>query len=369
MLSIGSGIGKYIARISSPDKKRNGLIVSIIDDVEQKKLGDKIHSMKLYENLQLNDNEEFEPMPSKSLERDILLFNGPSGSGKSYLAKKFLRNYERVYNSKRPIYMFSRLNEDKSLDDVKSLKRVKLDHQLFSDPIGIDHLENSCVIMDDIDALQNKKVKGALMDIKNDLLENGRHKNISMLLTSHLPCKGKESASQLNEAHQIFVYPQSGAPYDYLFQKYLKFNRKKMNAIDSMKSRFIGVIRSYPQFVLTQTEILPLKSLDRYLPPSSNKESEAQINFTKINDVQLNQESNDKKGGSEFKPVNTNGSARGTYHCDYCNKNISSTNKRRHELSKKHKMTVYEQIVNKPKKNRKKDVPINDDNDDALKII
>jgi hypothetical protein len=56
----------------------------------------------------------------------------------------------------RPIYMFSSLPDDVSVDDIKNLKRPKIDDTLVSDPIEANEFAESMVIFDDCDTLSNK---------------------------------------------------------------------------------------------------------------------------------------------------------------------------------------------------------------------
>ncbi|MFM6267246.1 MAG: ATPase/DNA packaging protein, partial [Dolichospermum sp.] len=54
-----------------------------------------------------------------------MYITGPSGSGKSTYTRKYLEQYVKKFKG-RPIYLFSSLPSDESLDKVKP-KRIKLD--------------------------------------------------------------------------------------------------------------------------------------------------------------------------------------------------------------------------------------------------
>ena len=54
--------------------------------------------------------------------------------------------------------MFSALPDDPSLDSINP-KRIELDDSLISDPIKAEDLKDSAVIFDDIDVLNNKKIR------------------------------------------------------------------------------------------------------------------------------------------------------------------------------------------------------------------
>ena len=87
--------------------------------------------------------------------------------------------------------MFSSLPSDESLDKIKP-KRIKLDEKRYTDPIKVDELRESICIFDDIDVISEKKVRKAVYDVLNQVLEIGRHYKIHCRLTSRLPASGKD---------------------------------------------------------------------------------------------------------------------------------------------------------------------------------
>lgn len=203
---------------------------------------------------------KFQPCPDTSHERDILYMAGPSGSGKSTLVCQYLNNYLKEF-PKNPIYVFSKLTEDPSLDKIKGIKRIKIDDRLISQPIDCEDLANSVVIFDDTDCIKNKGHKDALNSLKNSILETGRHTRTSCLITSHLACKGNETRSILNEAHQIYFFIGSGMPINYLLQNYMGLEKKQISELKKDNTRWHGFIRGYPQMVLTETTLRFLKDI------------------------------------------------------------------------------------------------------------
>ena len=212
-----------------------------------------------FQELTLTDVGKFEPVPNTNSERDILYIAGPSGSGKSFFTRLFLQNYHKAYKE-RPILMFSKLHEDKSLDGLP-MKRVMIDERLITEPFESEDFYDSCVILDDIDCIKEKQIKEALLDLKNSILETGRHHNISLVLTTHLACKGNETRSALNEAHQIVFFMSSGANYNYLLKNYLGMDTKQIKALNNFKSRWICICRGFPQIIYTEKNILFVKDL------------------------------------------------------------------------------------------------------------
>ena len=100
------------------------------------------------------NESKFQHIPDKTRKREILYITGCSGSCKSTYTRKFI---EQVKKSKKdiPIYLFSALPDDESLDSIKPL-RVQLDDSLLEDPIDIKEFDNSVLIFDDIDVTEQK---------------------------------------------------------------------------------------------------------------------------------------------------------------------------------------------------------------------
>jgi hypothetical protein len=216
-------------------------------------------SKESFEDFEIADEGKFEPLANFKSERDILYIAGPSGSGKSFFTRMYLLNYHKQFPD-RPILMISKLSEDKSLDGVP-MKRVMIDERLITDPFDSSDFYDSCVIMDDIDTIKDKEIRAALMTLKDQILETGRHHNISLILTTHLACKGNETRSALNESHQIVFFMSSGANYKYLLQNYLGMDLNQIKALNKMKSRWICICRGFPQIIYTEKQLLFMKNL------------------------------------------------------------------------------------------------------------
>ena len=252
-------IGREICVIDGG--KCNGKIV-YYSDKNNKNDDDDDSLFKEFSHLELTGESKFAPYPDMQKERNVISCFGPSGSGKSYYVKLFLRAYKKEY-PKNEVYMFSKLKDDKSLDDVAGIKRVKIDDDLLDDPLETDDFKDSCVIMDDTDALLNKHHKRAVDSLKNSILECGRHTNSTLLITSHLACKGIETRTVLNESHQITIYMSSGSSYDYLLTNYLGFSRKQILLLKDFteNSRWVTIVRGFPQIIFTEKSIMLLKDL------------------------------------------------------------------------------------------------------------
>ena len=212
------------------------------------------------DSIQLQKNEKFEPIPCNN-DRDVYFITGQSGSGKSYYTLMYVKNYKAKYPN-RPIYLISRLNEDETLDQNKDIKRFKIyEEEFIDDPLTATDFKPCLIIFDDTDSIRNKALKTCINALKDDLLQVGRHMKISLCITSHRPCRGAETSEILNEAHQITVFPRSGSSIERMLCVYGGFTKQQVEALKRLKSRWVTVVRSYPQVVFTQNQCFLLSDL------------------------------------------------------------------------------------------------------------
>lgn len=199
---------------------------------------------------------EFEQVPS--FEDRCLYIAGPSNSGKTTYAGKYIEKY-LILNKKAKFFVFSLLGDDKGIDHLKP-HRIKINEELVENPIDIQSeiSDDSIILFDDIDNLQDKKLQIAINKIKGQILEIGRHKNIRIVVTSHLINPNERAASRtlLNEMNTLTVFPGAGSSYqiDYALKRYFGFSPSQIKGILNTKSRWVTVFKSYPQVVLSTNE-------------------------------------------------------------------------------------------------------------------
>ncbi|MFM7981393.1 MAG: hypothetical protein ACKPKO_18960, partial [Candidatus Fonsibacter sp.] len=107
----------------------------------------------------------------------------------------------------RPIYLFSSLPSDESLDKIKP-KRIKLDDSLHTDPIKVQEFRESVCIFDNIDVISDKKIREAVYNILNQILEIGRHFKIHCIVRNmyhRLPRGQRPTLGQYGRPRSIAV--------------------------------------------------------------------------------------------------------------------------------------------------------------------
>jgi hypothetical protein len=247
-----SGIGRPLAKIVGG--KYNNMMVSVSDSIAEEPETDNKALIKEFKRLKLSKDSHFQHVPDTTRERDILYLTGASGSGKSYSTRKYLEEYKKKYKNNE-IYLFSALPEDSSIDPLKP-KRIKIDESLYEDPIPIEEFANSCVIMDDVDCLSDRKIKEAVYAIMNKILEIGRHYSTTCIVTNHLPTDGRATRRILNEAQTVTYFPHSaGNKIRYLLENYVGVDKKQISRFKRMNTRSVLIFKNFPQVYMTNHEI------------------------------------------------------------------------------------------------------------------
>jgi Cdc6-like AAA superfamily ATPase len=241
-----ANIGRPLARITGG--KLDKRLISVAPSGEVNPQTDKTFNC-----LNLPDDAKFQVVPDTKKERDILYITGPSGSGKTTFTAGYLEQYKKKY-PKNPIYIFSALKEDETLDKIKGVKRIKIGANLIADPLEIDDLKDSCCVFDDIDVISDKKHREAVYKILNSILETGRHTKTSCINTNHLPTNKGETRRILNESHIVVYFPHSGSVrgVNYLLQEYVGLSKNEIADIKRLPSRWCCIFKNFPQIVMTE---------------------------------------------------------------------------------------------------------------------
>jgi len=240
-------IGKPLCKIEGGSY--NGAVVYV-------EAGDKENIIeKGFTKLCIKGDAKFQQIPNTKTEREILYITGQSGSGKSTYTYNYCKGYKKLYPD-RPIYMFSSLDEDPSLDKIYP-KRIKLDDTIWKDPIKAEDLADSMVIFDDTDNLSDKKVRDAVYAILNHCLEIGRHYNISVVATNHLPTNSVSTRRILNECNSITYFPHGGSAgaLRYMLERYVGVDKDFISRVKGMKTRWCSIFKNYPNICMTEKEI------------------------------------------------------------------------------------------------------------------
>lgn len=185
-------------------KNRELIVDPVLQNIEES-------DIKLIESKYLNDEKlgyiRYSPTGDELIE--ISYVYGPNRSGKTYYSANYAKLWSEIFID-WPIYLFSRREKDKVLDDIQSLRRVEIDERLVTEPLSMTDFENSLVIFDDIDTIVDKKICLAIQKLRDDIMETGRQKMIYVINTSHLAMNWKPTRTVLNEANSYTLFPRKG---------------------------------------------------------------------------------------------------------------------------------------------------------------
>lgn len=245
----------YIDPDKTPQMEEEGDINNYFSKNINNMSVDELHKKPLKE-VYIYDEGIIQPLPNFN-ETQRIFISGPTGSGKSYYIRLWLKQYIKVY-PKRKIYLFSDMLEDKALDDFKNLKRFKIDDDLLKKkPIRPEVFKNSIVIFDDIDSIQNSKLYNRIVSLQNAILKTGRKLGTTCIVTSHLMNNGVKTKEIYNEC-SIIVFPTRGSNFyalNYALKRYLGMDTKQVKHISRLPTRMCTVYKNYPQYVMYEKGI------------------------------------------------------------------------------------------------------------------
>lgn len=193
-----------------------------------------------------------------------LYVSGVSGSGKSTYISNWLKEYLKKTHKQEPVYVFSSVSYDKILDDKfpDNIERIDCDESLISEPIDPEDLTDCVVLMDDTDSILNKKVNKTIVDLRDNILERGRHTNTRMLCTSHILSNYKATRKLLNEATTVVVFPKSGQSFliRTFLEKYCGMDKIQIKKFMGLKSRYVSITRQYCPYVMYSSGVYLLNT-------------------------------------------------------------------------------------------------------------
>jgi len=245
-------IGATICKVANNESLKNK-IISVSPETSSS-------NYKTYQEFDLSSGN-FQPIADYNKERTVNYVVGASGSGKSYYICEWVKDYKKKYK-KNPIYLFSSLSSDETLDTIKP-QRIILDATFLNEDIDLEMYRDSCCIFDDCDTISDKKMKAKVYTLMNMVLNTGRHFNITVWSVNHTPTGNKtETKTILNEAHTLVYFPiNMNRQLLYLLENYTSLDKKAINSIRKLNSRWVCIYKQYPQVVITDKKIIMMNLL------------------------------------------------------------------------------------------------------------
>jgi hypothetical protein len=247
------GIGATLATIKDDPKFKNKVVSVSADDME---------GMPSFKTLKIK-NGRIQPIGDWTKERSVQYIVGASGSGKSHFIREWCKTYKAKFK-KNPVYLFSSLEDDETLDTIKP-SRVILDEEFVNEDIDLELYRDSCCIFDDCDTIQHKHIRSKVYTLMNMMLNTGRHYNISVFSVNHTPTGSKtETKTILNECHNITYFPANDSKQlRYLLENYCGLDIKQQKFLKGLGSRWVSVYKHFPQVVLTEKAIIMMSEINK----------------------------------------------------------------------------------------------------------
>ena len=206
--------------------------------------------------VELNDKERFALEPTHDPQgRDVIMVGGKSGSGKSFIAKNFIKRYKNLWPH-REVRLVSYLEEDVTIDEAKGVDRI--DPETWVDePPKLDYFGESLLVLDDIEGFErsNKEVFNAIQRVVDMVATTGRHAAASILNSSHLLTDYKRTRLWLGESNQFCVFPNGASlkQLNNLLGSYAGADSREIKKMRGLPSRWVCLRTSYPPVVIFET--------------------------------------------------------------------------------------------------------------------
>ena len=194
-------------------------------------------------------NYKFQVVPNPNISEKVFIA-GPSGSGKSYYAGKYIGEYKKIKKFKKDdVFIISNVDEDKALDEHKP-KRIKLNSEVVQDPIHPSELENALIVFDDAERISNKLIRDAIHNLRSACLEESRHYGSRLIVITHQAMQGAKTRGLITEATSFTFFPKHSAIYfaDRYMKVYIGLGKKTRNKILKLPSRWVTLYRGAGEF-------------------------------------------------------------------------------------------------------------------------
>jgi hypothetical protein len=250
-----AGIGEEIAVIKDiPKFKKIKISIANDEDIDDDFDVDFKDTLKIDTKV---GHFQFIPDRKKRLAMCAL---GQNGMGKSFFIKDVTNEFKKVFPNVK-IFLFSSKNEDKELDNIEGLKRVKIDKSIIEKPFNYECFENTLTIFDDVDAFE-KKIRDAIYLLRDQIYKNGRSKMMHIISSNHQLANKNETSVLLNESYVIVFFLQSyNRNMRYLLENYVGLDMNAIKKLRKNKTRATVFIRTYPAVILQAKNMYTLPYL------------------------------------------------------------------------------------------------------------
>ena len=180
-----------------------------------------------------------------------------SGAGKSTWIGKYVRRLVKPETGlEQPVWLLSKVLEDKALDDIPDLRRIDpsklLEDTETTGPLPVSEFANSVLITDDISSLP-KAERVVAEQLRSDALEISRHGDTTLLSAVHLLFDGSTASRRLLlESNAYVIFPRASGVFagKRLLKEYMGMSPADARRLLGVKSRWLYLQRQYPSYAV-----------------------------------------------------------------------------------------------------------------------
>ena len=178
-----------------------------------------------------------------------LFISGPSGSGKSTFMVSFLKSMLKL-NKEKKIYYISRLDDDDALNGLKNIEKINCNTDKILN-YQFEDFKDSIVVMDDAETVKNKELLEHTYNLRDSILECGRHNNTDIICVSHQLMNNLKTKLLHFEANMLVVFPRSNfAPIKNYLKNYVGNDPVLFEKLKKIPSRWVLYSKNYPQLFI-----------------------------------------------------------------------------------------------------------------------
>lgn len=178
---------------------------------------------------------------------------GCSGSGKTTALNKILQT------SGRPSLAITVHVGDPSLGDIEM--RHPQDIVDMEPALELDELKGRNVIFDDIENLLDPRVQHGIVELRNDIITNGRHHDICGAFSTHSILQGHISRPLFDRCRRFVLFPSRNRNNtNRILDKKFGFNARNRDLVQQLgkESRSVMLNMHAPMYILSDKALILL---------------------------------------------------------------------------------------------------------------
>jgi hypothetical protein len=267
-----------------PDAPNVKMVDSQTKFYECVKCGHRVRTLKSYKHhiltqcpinvlFELESTKEINPLPT--LTRQVIYCAGSQNAGKSYRMASYINYWIKMFPD-RPVIVISRLTHDETFDlpEFNRLgERIQIlnpEADWLTNKFRLEEFRNCLLCFDDIMSSNwvtdpeldfkkqialNKNIQQYLLDLALDVVQNGRHENIGVFITSHdlYAAHGANGISRvLKDCTDFIIFVRNTSEHhlNYFLKEYVGLTKGVISRVKALNSRWTWIHKDSPRYLM-----------------------------------------------------------------------------------------------------------------------